>query len=76
MRSRVRQQQRLKSEVDSDGSYHVTICHRGEDYLYTDENGSTYVGNAERWNFIRPISAEQRARVIARVARYREGEQA
>lgn len=80
--SLVRQQKKQRPQTDENGWYHMSLQPPGEDMLYTDVHGSTYVTvhvlppyaiytpSIRRWGVGRNMTVDERALVIKRIARY------
>lgn len=83
-RKMVREQKKYPPLKDQHGWYYLTLMHRGENFLYTDENGSTYVAvgvippcfaaanSIKKWNYLWKVTEAQRKIVVERVAQYFE----
>lgn len=79
---KIREQKRTISREDESGWYFLTLMHRGENLLYTERSGSTYVkvgirrpcflasGSIKKWRYLWEISDAERSVVITRVIRY------
>lgn len=84
-RRRVTEQKEGIPLKDDIGWYYISLMHRGESLLYSDERGSTYVeigfgensfvcsSSIKEWDFSRSISKSEHDRILKRVVLYLEG---
>jgi hypothetical protein len=83
-REKIGEQKRGPALTDEHGRYHLTLMHRGENFLYTDKNGSTYVSvgildpcsvavsSMKKWNYLWKITDAERFVISIRLRRYFE----
>lgn len=81
-KKQIKQQKRYPPKTDKDGWYYISVMHRGESVLYTDEHGSTYVdmgfipscyvisASIQKWNWTRKMTEAQREIVLKRVVHF------
>lgn len=83
-RSKIREQKKKSPLTDEYGWYYLTLMHRGENLLYTDKNGSTYVkvgvippcfiaaSSIKKWSYLWTITDAQRELILKRIKHYFE----